>query len=207
MSRLTVLMLICALPGVAIAQEASPPVEPAPLTDPTAHRHLGFYFHVDLGGGYLSTSASQSGSTASAKGASALLSVAAGGAVAEDWILAGEIWGAAAPSPSGVTSSDATIALSGFGLNVTHYFMPANVFLTLTPSATVLSVDNGSGTAGRTQIGFGGRLAIGKEWWVGDHWGLGVAAQGYFGINRDQGADAPTWSTFGGGILFSATYN
>jgi hypothetical protein len=46
-----------------------------------------------------------------------------------------------------------------------------------------------------------------REWWVGDHWGLGVAAQGLLAINREQGASAPTWSTVSGGSLFSATYN
>ena len=75
--------------------------------------------------------------------------------------------------PSSTSTDSSTVALGGFGLNVTHYFMPANVFLTLTPSATV----------------------------------LGVAAQGFLAINRDQGASAPTWWTLGGGILFSATYN
>jgi hypothetical protein len=195
---------LCLLPRLVLAQERAAQVPTEPPVDPTAHRHVGFYFHVDVGPGYFITQAPSGELAASADGISALISVALGGAVAEDWILAGEIWGAALPSPR---SGSGSVVLSGFGLNVTHYFMPANVFLTLTPSATVLSVDNGIGTTGRTEVGFGTRLALGKEWWVGNHWGLGMALQGYLGINRDQGAAAPTWWTLGGGILFSATYN
>jgi hypothetical protein len=204
-SRLAPAFVLCLSAGLAVAQEAPPPV-PTPV-DATAHRHLGFYGHVDIGGGYLTSSASQAGASFSVKGASVLLSLAIGGAIAENWILAGELWGAGAPSPSGVTSSSSTVALSALGLNVTHYFMPANVFFSFTPSATILSIDNGSGTVGRTQVGVGARLALGKEWWVGNHWGIGLAAEGFFGFNRDQGTDPPTWSTFGGGLVFSATFN
>jgi hypothetical protein len=199
-------LVLCLSTGVALAQEAPLSVPAAPI-DATAHRHLRLYLHFDLGGGYFPTSASQGGVSASVKGASALLSFAVGGSVAEDWILAGEVWGAAAPRPTGVANSNSTMALSALGLNVTHYFMPANIFLSLTPSATVLSIDNGSGNVGRTEVGFGTKLALGKEWWVGEHWGIGLAAVGFFAINRDQGTDPPTWSTFGGGLVLSATYN
>lgn len=205
MSRPGMLLWLCMLPGLATAQEAPAAVPAEPPVDATAHRHLGFYFHVDVGAAFFLTEAARGELGTGTAGASALLSVAAGGAVAEDWILAGEAWGAAVPSS---TSTDATtVALGGFGLNVTHYFMPANVFFTLTPSATVLAVDKGNGTFGRTQIGSGVRIALGKEWRVGDHWGLGVAAQGFLAINRDQSASASTWWTLGGGILFSATDN
>jgi len=203
-SLLVVSLLV--VPTLALAQESPPPPPPTEAVGSTVHRHLGFYFHVDIGPGYLTTSASHNGFSASASGASVLVSLAAGGAVAEDWILAGELWGAAAPSPTGASSST-TIGLSGVGLQVAHDFMPANLFFSLTPSVTVLSINNGSDTVGRTQVGFGAKLAFGKEWWAGDHWGLGLAAQGFFGVNKDQGTDAPTWSTFGGGLVFSATYN
>jgi hypothetical protein len=205
MSRRGALVGLCLLPGLAIAQEAPPAVPAQPPVDATAHRHLGFYSHVDLGAAFFLTEAASGELGAGTAGAAVLVSVAAGGAATEDWILAGEIWGVAVPSSTSTDSS--TVALGGFGLNVTHYFMPANVFLTLTPSATVLAVDKGNGTIGSSAIGFGVRVALGKEWSVGDHWGLGVAAQGLLAINRDQGASAPTWWTVGGGIVFSATYN
>ena len=55
--------------------------------------------------------------------------------------------------------------------------------------------------------GFGAKLAVGKEWWVSDHWGLGLAAEAVLAITPDSGTNPPTWTTFGGGLTFSATYN
>ena len=152
MSRRGVLLGLCLLPGLAIAQETEPPV------DATAHRHLGFFFHVDLGAAFFLTEAASGELGAGTAGAAALVSLAAGGAVAEDWVLAGEVWGAVVPSSTSTDST--TVTLAGFGLNVTHYFMPADVFLTLTPSATVLGVDKGYGTIGLSQIGFGMKMTV-----------------------------------------------
>jgi hypothetical protein len=196
------ILSLLAVPPVALGQEGGP----SPLVESTAHRHLGFYLHLDIGVGYLGTSASQSAGGSSLSGAALPLSIAIGGAVAEDWILAGELWGAAGPSPSGWEWG--STVLSGAGLNVTHYFMPANVFVSVTPSFTALLINNGQGFVERTKTGFGGKLAIGKEWWVGDHWGLGVAAEGFFAANKSNGSSATgTWTTYGGGLVFSATYN
>jgi hypothetical protein len=85
--------------------------------------------------------------------------------------------------------------------------MPANVFVSLSPSFTALTIDNCMGFVERTKTGFGGKLAVGKEWWVSAHWGLSVAVQGFFAANHDNGSGTSTWTTVGGGFLFSATYN
>jgi hypothetical protein len=201
MRKLLILFLVTA-PLAALGQESVP----APVPESTVHRHLGFFLHLDIGVGYLGTSASQAAGGSSLSGAALPLSIVIGGAVAEDWILAGDLWGAAGPSPSGWEWG--TTVLSGAGLNVTHYFMPANVFVSITPSFTALVIANGTGFVERTKTGFGGKLAVGKEWWVGDHWGLGVAAEGFFAANKDNGSGSTgSWTTFGGGIVFSATYN
>jgi hypothetical protein len=42
---------------------------------------------------------------------------------------------------------------------------------------------------------------------AGDLWGLGLPGQLFLGINPDTGVDPPTWTTLGGGLAFSATYN
>src|SRR5215470_9946868 len=93
------ILILCFLtvPLVVLGQENGP----APSTESTVHRHLGFFLHLDIGVGYLGTSASQSAGGSTLSGAALPLSIAIGGAVAEDWILAGELWGAAGPSPSG----------------------------------------------------------------------------------------------------------
>jgi len=50
-------------------------------------------------------------------------------------------------------------------------------------------------------------LALGKEWWVSDHWGLGVAGHISFSSNQDPVASNNTLTTWAFGAAFSATYN
>ena len=216
----TVLFLfaIAGFPAAARAQDEAPIPQPPPMVqappsvvDPTAHRHLGFFFHLDLGAGYFYSSAG-TGTTLSISGPAAPLGIAIGGAVSENWILSGETWGSIAPNPRvgyGGTSSSAdntSVSLEAIGLGVTHYFMPANVYLTVTPALTVLTFRSQNDSSS-TNYGFGAKLAVGKEWWVGDHWGLGVGVHLMLGVNKDQGEGSPTWTTFGGGVTFSVTYN
>ncbi|HMK73896.1 MAG TPA: hypothetical protein VK454_11185, partial [Myxococcaceae bacterium] len=152
--------------------------------------------------------ASQGGSSVALSGVGASVGVVLGAAISEDWIIGGDVWGVSAFSPSasnGASLGDQTLSLSGIGLNVTHYFMPENVYVSFSPSLVSLSLGNDQGS-GSTNIGFGARLLVGKEWWVGNHWGLGLAGEAIFGVNSDQGG-GPTWVTFGGAVLFTATYN
>jgi hypothetical protein len=53
------------------------------------------------------------------------------------------------------------------------------------------------------------RLSFGKEWWVGDHWGLGAVGHLGFSTNQDplSGGGSNTMTTWNFGIAFSATYN
>jgi len=97
-SRQTVLLLAVGIfPAVTLAQDdvpiPQPPVvrAPAPVVDSTAHRHLGFFVHLDLGAGYFYGSAGTE-TTVSISGPAAPLDVAIGGAVTENWILAGEVY-------------------------------------------------------------------------------------------------------------------
>jgi hypothetical protein len=46
---------------------------------------------------------------------------------------------------------------------------------------------------------------LGKEWWVSDTWGLGVA--GMLLASGNGGGGGSTFTTWSGAILFSATYN
>lgn len=176
----------------------------------TIHRHLGFAMRLDAGPGYTSTSASAF--DASMKGGSFAFGLVLGGAVSEDFILGGDIWGTTVFSPTltqgslSVSTSNSSFSLTGFGLNLTYYFMPANVYVSLSPSLTTVSLTVG-GASGSTDLGFGMKLAVGKEWWISDHWGLGVAGQFFFASNKDKGTNPPTWSTTAFALALSATYN
>ena len=48
-------------------------------------------------------------------------------------------------------------------------------------------------------------VGLGKEWWVGDRWGIGVAGQFSFGSNQDQGS-AAHWKTISPALAFSASF-
>lgn len=186
-------LLLATLPASALAQEPVP-------AESTVHRHLGFFFRADIGVGYLSSSTGGAPQL-TLNGASVPLGLAVGGAIAEDWILAGEIWGGFLPkSVNGVSQ---TLFVYGYSLAVVHYFMPANVYLSFAPGITRLTLETGN-TASSTSWGPGGKLAVGKEWWVGDHWGLGVAAEVFLTFNKDGDTNRTTVAP---GLTFTATYN
>lgn len=212
--RTWLVVCLAMLPAVAGAQEAvsvapAPVVlAPGPPPDSTVHRHLGFFFRVDVGVGYLHSSTG----ARSISGVGVPLGFAVGGAVTENLILAAEGWGTGAPGPSqtsgGTTSTTvgSTLALGAFGLNVTYYFMPANIYLSVTPAITSLNIIDYTGNVEGT-AGFGLKVALGKEWWVSNHWGLGLAVEFSFATNKQAGTNSLSWTTFGGGLVFSATYN
>ncbi|HVP66830.1 MAG TPA: hypothetical protein VMT17_06165 [Anaeromyxobacteraceae bacterium] len=204
--RVTFVALVLAVGAAARAQTPPPP---APDLAP---RHKGFFLRMDGGFGYLGSSASQGGLSVSVNGFSSQFGVAVGAAIVENLILAGDFWGAIAWAPSvtvsGGTANGGSVSsnLIGIGPHVTYYFMPANVYVSVTPSVTWVSLSYADQTAS-TKAGFGMKFALGKEWWVGSHWGLGIAGQFMFSLNEDQGTNPPTWTSFAGGVSFSATLN
>ena len=133
---------------------------PAPPPESTVHRHLGFFLRLDGGVGYLGSSTSLAGIDASMFGVAIPFGIAIGGAVTENFILAGDLWGIAAVTPSfklaGQTTAvrNSSFGLSGIGLNLTYYFMPANIYVSATPSLVGLSLRT-SGTDHDSQTGFG----------------------------------------------------
>ena len=210
MSRIArVLAAASALVGSSAYGQALGPPPPVPHSS-TANRHLGFALRLDGGPGYISSTDSLYDTTM--KGGSGAFGLVVGGAVAENLILGADIWGITAFSPTisqgttSVSTGNVSVSLTGIGLNATYYLMPANVYLSLSPSISRLSLTIG-GVSASTKNGFGMKMALGKEWWVGDHWGLGAAAQFFLASNEDQGTSPPTWSSRAFAIAFSATYN
>jgi hypothetical protein len=209
--RTSLVFLALLLP--TIVAQAQTDELPPPAVQSTAQRHLGFFLRMELGADYFHTAAPVAGGgSLSVEGPGVSFGLLLGGAVTEDWILAGDVWAYSALSLIGSnagrssSANSSTVQLMGVGLNVTHYFMPANVYVSFSPSAVLLSGNDGHGSYSQTLLGFGGRASIGKEWWVSDHWGFGVALELAGGVNKDQGG-VPTWSTVSGGLAFTATYN
>jgi hypothetical protein len=179
------------------------------------HSHEGLFVRLDAGIGYKAMNEPTGTSAGDLKidGAAGTFGVAVGGAVAENLILAGHLYASSASNPSvslsngGSTgTTDTTASMVGLGPQLTYYFMPVNVYVSGTLALTKLSLKV-NGTSGDSNTGVGALLAVGKEWWVSDKWGLGAAGQFRWSSNSDQGTNAPTISTWGLGVAFSATYN
>ncbi len=177
------------------------------------HTHDGFFLQLDGGIGSMATSASQGGVDAKLSGTAGEFSITLGGALTPNFVIGGQLWGIAVSSPdvevngqSLGSASDTTLGLSGIGLNLTYYVMPLNLYLSATPSIGSLSTKV-SGTTYDTKNGFALRLAVGKEWWVSDNWGIGLNVQYAHSSNQDTGTNPPTWGTNWFGAALSATYN
>lgn len=168
--------------------------------------HQGFFFHLELGPGYLSSSAD--GLTIKGGGGSFVLAL--GGSITETLVFGGEVWDLVATNPkvNGVEGLDSNV-LVGIGPTLRAYIDPrgADLFVSVTPSLTRLTAETG-GTSGSTKMGFGARFGFGKEWRPAQsRWGFGVAGQIAFSSNEDEGPGAPTINSFGGGVNFSVTMN
>jgi hypothetical protein len=178
------------------------------------HRHDGFFLRLEPGFAYLSSSGDGAFDGVPAeltfKGGAGHFGVAVGGAVKENLILAGHLFGTNATDPEldveGVgdfDTDDVDFALVGIGPQLTWYVMPANVYLSGTLALTRLTID-GDFADDESDWGIGGRFAIGKEWWVSHNWGLGVAGHVALSTNEWNDDDVTTWTT---GVTFSATFN
>lgn len=180
----------------------------------TAHQtaHTGLHFQGDIGFGVQRSSASQGGDDYTISGSGGVFSLALGGAVVPNLIIGGQLWGNTTPDPTAEvngqsipTASNASTATYAFGPMVKYYFMPINFYLAATPSFAKLSSSSDTGS-GETKWGPALRLAAGKEWYASQHWGLGIAGVLNFGSNEET-EGGPTWSSVGGGVVFSASYN
>lgn len=203
MSKLLVGALAVAAATAAQAQSVAPGY----------HQHDGFYLRLDAGLGYLESHETVGGVDGKVYGAAGEFGVAVGGAVAENLILGGHLFALAISNPNmsaGSTSTsttDSSWGLVGIGPQLTYYFMPVNVYLSGTLALTRITARQG-GTDANSEWGGGLQLAVGKEWWVSDNWGVGVAGQLFGSSNAaSSAANAPTLSSWGLAVAFSATYN
>lgn len=196
---------------------ASPPMLPGAtpvLRQNTINRHFGFFIRPDLGFGYLSSSESTSSGDVTISGFAGVAGVSIGGAVAENVILSAHIYDAVSTNPSvslgGSTAntSNSSLTMFGVGPELTYYFMPNNVYVSGTLALSRMTV-NSNGTDANSDWGFGTRLTLGKEWWVSDHWGLGLSGHISYANNNDPDANggSHTLSSWAFGAAFSATYN
>jgi hypothetical protein len=213
------LALAVLLSGAAASEEPAAAGAPVAAAVSTVHRHFGFFLRLDTGPAY--SFANEGSKSLSGGGWDFGFSI--GGALAEDHILAFHTFSSLAftsISSSSSGGSSSVFYISGFGPEYTHYFMPLNIYLSVSALFTFATLTNSQSTTGggqtttmsttySTDVGCGGQLAIGKEWWVGDHWGLGMALHYAAAWNSDTGhiLGSGTLFTNSFGFVFSATYN
>lgn len=181
--------------------------------------HDGFFLRLGLGGAGLSADADvEGGSTIEVNGGSGLLDVAIGGIVAENLAVHGHIHGVTVTEPDvklGGNASgkldDTNFNASGVGAGVTYYVMPLNLYVSGSALFLQLSLTDKDGEEiARSDTGFGGVLQVGKEWWVSDDWGLGLAASVMGGSIKGETKNTKEeveWTVLSYGLFFSATYN
>lgn len=177
---------------------------------PGYHRHDGGFFRAFLGFGYVNMSVEDVDLTI--KGPGGIFGIAGGWAVAENLIIYAEVFDDIAFNPdvelgdfSGETE-DTSAGNVGIGAGLAYYIMPANLYLSATIAASKITASS-NGEDFDTNFGPSVSLMIGKEWWVSDNWGLGVAGQLFLGSMKDSDESDAKWKVISGGVVFSATYN
>jgi hypothetical protein len=204
-----------------------PPPYAGQVESPPAEKvHHGLYLRLQVGPGYTNMSGGSKGLDAKVSGAGLGLSAAIGGAVAPNLIVFAEGMTARALSPDvtlgGVDYSPAGGSISagvvGFGAGLAYYLMPVNIYVSAAFLATWLNIiddsdENNHVTLWETSIGYGLDASIGKEWFISDSLGLGVALQLTIGTMKGKAIDAavggerPTWGTTAFTLGFSASFN
>lgn len=177
------------------------------------HIHDGFFLRLAPGIGVMSTSETIGTNKSEYSGSSSHINIAIGGAIFENLILHVDLSGAGMAEPklkvngqsTNNTTDDHTTSMLGIGLT---YYFPSNIYLSGAVGNAVTAV-KANGTTYRTDSGYGFNLMLGKEWWVSENWGLGVAGQWLYTKCPDKPVGGVTSDVKASsiGVLFSATYN
>lgn len=171
----------------------------------------GFFLRLSAGGGYADTKLEDETASIKISGGGADVNLAIGAVVANNLAIHATLfgWGVSDPdvelAAEGTTLDSFTasgdVLLSAIGGGLTYYIMPINIYLS--GSVGVASIDF---DGAETDSGVAMDLTIGKEWWVGNSWGLGVA--GAFGYHSISDGDVDLkWEGSGVGLRFTATMN
>ncbi len=174
--------------------------------------HDGFFLRLSGGPGYASPSLDYLDSNLKLSGSSGDLNLAVGGMVSPNLALHGTLlsWVVSNPDVSwggpGSVRFDGDLSMAAIGAGLTYYFMPANIYASGSVGFGSLTLDAAEGLDGETKDGPVVDLTLGKEWWVGNSWGLGAAlAFGYHSFPEKQ--LTTNWTGGSLALRFSATLN
>ena len=143
--------------------------------------HEGFYLRFLAGGG---PGSSVIDNDMTFKSSAGLFHFQIGGEISENLVLFGDIGGFSLSDPkvefegTAYTLKDVYISSFGVGIGLSYYIMPANIYLTGSLMLANSYIEYQDQKLAESERGPGVFLSIGKEWWVGKKWGLGIA--GFF---------------------------
>ena len=209
---LVMILLIYGVQGISYSQVASTVTAG---DDDTAHKHDGFFLRFSTGIGRTISGERIEREEFTLDGFSGNSTIGIGYAITEEMIPNLVIFGSTVQDPivkvdgKEIGEADAEITISNIGIGTTHYFMPSNVYVS-TSFALANGIVKTEEEELETDIGMGINLSIGKEWWVSDNWGIGVAAQLSTTVIPDKNlttGEELELRTRSIGILFSATFN
>lgn len=171
------------------------------------HQHDGFFLQMQYGAGYQSLS--QDGVDLTLSGPGGAFNLAIGGAPSTNFVIFGEVFGQSAVAPTLEyrgeeleSDSDVSLNFVGMGPGAALYF-GESWFVSGTVAFAKATLEGPGGKADATGVGV--RLGLGKEWWVSDQWGLGLAGNYYSAAVSDEDGYDLSSSNFT--LSFSATYN
>jgi hypothetical protein len=214
---------VCTGAGECVAASAEPERSDAAIEAPAngAHRHDGFFLRLTLGagGGAVGLDAKNNASDTSIAGGGWASSLDIGASNGDNLAIFGRLREASLADPGvyvdgdKIGDADATVITQGMvGGGISYFIMPLNMYLGAAIGFAVISGRyERPGRATRKyngDVGFGFDAEIGKEWWVADDWGIGIAAR--LSIAEVPGGDsAPPDANLGAAfvsVLLSVTY-
>jgi hypothetical protein len=196
-SRLA-LLSVCLLPASAYADEAR-------------SHDGGFFFRAALGGGASHTKFDDGFDDIKIKGPSGTADFALGYGIGRNLILHANVGAWAIVDPTvefdgdEFETEDVDVAMTHLGAGLTYYFGDSNVFVTGFAGIGRLDAEVEGEEAG-TDNGFAAGGGIGKEWWLGDHFGLGVMGSVNYHSVPEQDLD-DKWKGTSFAISLTGTFN
>lgn len=192
----------------------SPPGWGPPAQDPHAHRHDGFYFRFGIGAGYgrakTTGTLGSTDLTAHYSGAGPAYELLFGGTVARGFVVGGGFLGQDISDPSTTIESNdpsvpSTLNVSG-ALGVLALGPFIDWFPDDTGGAHVGAMVGLGGVglkdrSGNADVGIGGSLWTGYDFWIANQWSLGGELRAVFAQGTRE-VDAPSTGFFGNTARF-----
>jgi hypothetical protein len=175
-----------------------------------AEKHTGLYlrFQPGIGFGYANFE-----DLVEAYGGSGAFSMHIGGTVTDNLIVFGKFSSNSITNPTitilgSVTgeSKDTKYTVNAFGAGLTYY-LPVNFYLSGSLDIAMSNLTIGDYEL-ESDAGVGMEISLGKEWFVSENWGLGLAFMTQFSkmTGKEEDEEYELGNVFFG-LMFSATYN